>query len=166
MIDTPMQHEYRLFDIAGYPFTFEYPVYCVITKDTAFFKEKADNPYWLNIGFPSLGGMLNITYKQVGSKESFAKMVNDSYFLSNYHSKKADYIETTEFHNGNGVSGILYTVGGNAASRYQFIATDSVKNFIRGALYFDVTPNADSLKPANDFIGKDIERMLVTIRFR
>ncbi|MBC7554687.1 MAG: hypothetical protein H7257_11985 [Taibaiella sp.] len=165
-LDTPAAHTYQVFDMPGYPFTFDYPTYCVIEKDTAFFREKADNPYWLNISFPSLGGMLNITYKAINSKETFDKMMSDSYYLTNYHNKKASYIDNTEFRNSSGVSGILYKVGGNAASRYQFIATDSTKHFLRGALYFNTTPNADSLLPANDFISADIERMLVSLKFR
>jgi hypothetical protein len=59
----------------------------------------------------------------------------------------------------------LYTVGGNSASRYQFAATDSVKHFLRGALYFDVTPNADSLQPVTDFLLKDIQHMLLTLQW-
>jgi hypothetical protein len=31
------QHEYQLFDMPGYPYTFEYPVYANIVKDTYFF---------------------------------------------------------------------------------------------------------------------------------
>lgn len=61
---------------------------------------------------------------------------------------------------------LLYIVGGNTASRYQFTATDSVKHFIRGALYFDVTPNADSLKPATDFIEADIKHILMTLKWK
>jgi gliding motility-associated lipoprotein GldD len=61
---------------------------------------------------------------------------------------------------------MIFTVGGNAATRYQFAATDSTKHFLRGSLYFDVTPNADSLKPATDFLLQDIEHMLNTLKWR
>jgi gliding motility-associated lipoprotein GldD len=165
-IDTPQTHEYRLFDQPGYPYTFEYPVYARIEKDTAFFAEKADNPYWININFFTLNGIINLTYKRIPSKESFYKMVEDSYNFSNYHNRKADYIDQSYYRSPNGVYGILYVIGGNAASRYQFTATDSVKNFVRGALYFDVSPNADSLQPATDFIEQDIKHFLMTLKFR
>ncbi len=165
-IDTPITHDYRLYDEPGYPYTFEYPVYCKIEKDTAFFKEKADNPYWINLNFTTLYGILNLTYKRVHSREDLAKMVEESYSFSNYHTKKADYIDQSVYHNQYGVYGIIYVVGGNAASRYQFTATDSTKNFVRGALYFDVTPNADSLKPATDFLEQDIRHFLMTLKFR
>ena len=35
-IDLP-EKKYRLFDQAGYPYSFEYPEYAVITKDSTFF---------------------------------------------------------------------------------------------------------------------------------
>lgn len=60
----------------------------------------------------------------------------------------------------------LYSVGGNAASAYQFIATDTMQHFIRGALYFDVTPNADSLRPMNEFLKDDMEHMMMTMKWR
>jgi hypothetical protein len=37
---------------------------------------------------------------------------------------------------------------------------------MRGALYFDTTPNADSLKPATDFLVQDIVHLLTTLRFK
>jgi len=44
--------------------------------------------------------------------------------------------------------------------------TDSVKNFIRGALYFSSTPNADSLKPVQEFLQKDMEHLINTFRWK
>ncbi len=164
-LDTPASHQYRVFDRPGYPYTFEYPTYAVIEKDSLFFSEKADNPYWINIDFPSLGGMINITYKTIPSREAFYKMTEDAYGFTYFHHQKADYINSEYFTKGN-IGLVLFTVGGNAASRYQFSATDSVRNFLLGGLYFNVTPNADSLKPATDFLQRDIQHMLATVRFR
>lgn len=165
-IDTPAVHEYREFTYPGYPYTFEYPTYGVVERDTVFIKDNPNNKYWLNINVASLGAMINITYLPIASKENFMKMVNDAYGLSSFHEKKADYIREEVYQNKYGVTGIVYTVGGNSASRFQFTATDSLHHFIRGALYFDVTPNADSLKPAADFMERDINRFLETIRFK
>jgi gliding motility-associated lipoprotein GldD len=65
-----------------------------------------------------------------------------------------------------GVSGICFKVGGNAATARQFFLTDSVKHFLRGALYFNATPNADSLKPVQDFLQKDIDHLINTLNWR
>ena len=165
-IETPARHEYRVFDEPGFPYTFEYPVYSNITADTSFQEQKGANPYWININFPQMGGVINITYKQITEKEPLYFLVQKSYDLSFFHKDKAEYIDPTFFDNGHHVYGVIYSLGGNVASKYQFTATDSVKNFFRGAMYFDVTPNADSLKPANDFMSKDIEHMLYTLRWK
>lgn len=166
-LDTPAQHQYQRFDRPDFPYSFEYPVYSTVHQDTAYYSEKARNPYWININVePPLGAIINITYLPIHSRDEFEKMLNDSYGLSAFHEKKADYIKEEQYHNSYGVSGIVYTVGGNSASRIQFIATDSLHHFVRGALYFDVTPNADSLKPATDFLEKDINHFLETIRFK
>ena len=164
-IDTPASHQYRLFDRPGYPYTFEYPVYSTVENDTLFKEEKADNPYWINVVFPSLGGVINITYKEINAKQTLPRLIEDAWNMSFFHHEKAEYMNEKEFSvPGNSV--MLYIIGGNAASRYQFTATDSAKHFMRGSLYFDVTPNADSLKPATDFLEQDIKHMLMTLKWR
>ncbi len=165
-IDTPDSHQYHLFDRPGFPYSFEYPVYSVIKDDSVFQSQKEKNPYWVNIEFPSLGAVINITYKDITPDHPFMKLVDEADNLSFFHHNKADYIDQRIFRTSSGVSGILYVVGGSAATRYQFTATDSTKHFMRGALYFDVTPNADSLKPATDFLEKDISRLISTLKWR
>jgi gliding motility-associated lipoprotein GldD len=165
-VDTPATHQYRLFDMPGYPYTFEYPVYATVQPDTEFLAEHADNPYWININFPGLGGVLNLTYKQINAKQSLLFLEQKAYELSFFHHDKADYIDQTVFRNPAGITGVIYGIGGDAASKYQFTATDSIHHFLRGALYFDVTPNADSLKPSYDFLEKDVEHMLYTLKWR
>jgi gliding motility-associated lipoprotein GldD len=165
-IDTPAMHLYQLFDKPGFPYTFEYPVYGIISNDTLFSHEKTGNAYWININFPGLGGVINITYKEFSTPEQYYTLINEAYKLSSKHevisSKIGEKIIHTPY-----AGGTLFTqVGGNAASEFQFILTDSVKRFMYGALYFDVTPNADSLKPATDFLERDIEHMFWTLRWR
>ena len=42
---------------------------------------------------------------------------------------------------------------------------DGTKNFVRGALYFNVTPNKDSLAPVLKFINHDIVHMMETFKW-
>jgi gliding motility-associated lipoprotein GldD len=164
-IDTPAKHEYMVFERAGFPYSFEYPVYSVFADDTVYQSGKERNPYWVNIYFPGLGAVLNITYKEITKEHPYMDLVIESDDLSFFHHEKGT-IEPYVFRiNDRNVSGIMYTILGNVATRYQFTATDSVKHFIRGALYFNVTPNADSLQPATDFLEKDIKHMLESLRW-
>lgn len=162
-IDLPKK-SYRLFDQATYPYRFEYPVYAEVEKDSMFFDEKTENPWWINITMKSLNAKIYISYKEINAKNALSSLLDDSYKLSHYHSKKASYINEKQiFHTGNHVHGLFYDVGGNAASALQFYATDSIHHFLRGALYFDATPNVDSLKPINDFLRKDVEHLINTL---
>ena len=163
-IDFP-EKKYISFNQTGYPYTFDYPTYATVEKDTLFFNEKTENPWWININFHDLGGKIYLSYKQIGPNQTLAKLLEDSYQMSHYHTKRADYINEPEFHTANNVHGIYYDVGGNAASAFQFYATDSTKHFLRGALYFDTTPNVDSLKPVNQFLRADIEHLIQTLKW-
>jgi gliding motility-associated lipoprotein GldD len=66
----------------------------------------------------------------------------------------------------NGISGIFFTVEGNAATAQQFFVTDSTEHFLRGALYFNVTPNADSLSVVNDFLGADMKHLINSLKWK
>jgi gliding motility-associated lipoprotein GldD len=155
--------EYTAFSQAAYPYSFQYPVYSTAVRDSLFFNQKAENPFWLNLDFKGIGGKLHLTYKCINGKDEFRKFVNDAFKMSYAHDKKASYIKEPVFHTKNNVHGIWYNVGGNAASAYQFFATDSNKHFLRGALYFDAVPNADSLSPVNAFLAEDIEHLIQTL---
>lgn len=165
-IDTPKAHTYQLFNKEGFPYSFEYPTYATISKDSLVFEKTPENPYWININFPEIGGTIYLSYKNISGKQSLEKLLEDAHFMSYYHTKKADYQNDFSFRSEFGVQGFLYEWGGDAASKYQFVATDSTNNFIRGALYFNTTPNADSLKPLNDFIKTDIQQLLRTMRWK
>jgi gliding motility-associated lipoprotein GldD len=166
-VDTPATHTYQVFDVPGYPYSFEYPAYGRVYKDSIFTSDKLDNRYWINIYIESLGGIINITYKEITPEQPLYKLVDDSWGLSFFHHERADYIDHVPIPgDDNHTSRTLYTVGGNSASRFQFTATDSVKHFVRGALYFDVTPNADSLQPATDFLATDIVHLLRTLKWK
>lgn len=160
------EHTYKQLQYNDFPYSFEYPTYGNVIRDTNFFGEMPENPYWINIDFPTIGGRIYISYKQITAKQPLSKLLEDAHFMSFYHTKRADYVQDYVFKSEYGVTGFLYEWGGDAASAYQFVATDSVKHFLRGALYFDVTPNADSLRPMNHFLKKDIEHLLYTIRWR
>jgi gliding motility-associated lipoprotein GldD len=163
-IDFP-KHEYKLFDQPGYPYTFEYPVYANILKDTTFFEDKPENPYWINIEFPRFAGKIYISYKEIG-KNDLNKLVNDAYNMTYKHSTRATEIVDSAIRTATGVGGVFFSVGGNAATAKQFFVTDSVKHFLRGALYFDASPNEDSLGVVNNFLQDDMKHLINTFRWK
>ncbi|MBA3648881.1 MAG: gliding motility lipoprotein GldD [Chitinophagales bacterium] len=160
------QRGYQHFNNSECPFSFDYPKYGKINRDTIFFDTIPDNPCWLNISFPLLNGNLYLSYKRIGGKNSLDRLINDSHELTYKHTVKADYINENLLSTPNHVHGILYEVGGNAASEIQFFVTDSVEHFLRGSLYFYNTPNADSIAPAVNFLKPDIIELIRTLRWK
>ena len=163
-IDFP-EHEYKQFDQPGYPYTFEYPVYANVLKDSTFFEDKPENPYWINIDFPRFSGKIYISYKAIG-RNDLNKLINDAFNMTYKHSTRATEIVDSAMRTPNGVSGVFFSVGGNAATAKQFFVTDSVRHFLRGALYFDASPNEDSLGVVNNFLQEDMKHLINTFRWK
>ena len=181
-IDFP-ERSYVKFEEAGFPYRFEYPSYARVVRDSTYFDQDTLNPYWINIDFPSLGGKMFLSYKAVGGsstykvkqpdgtykdsvgKNVFDLMVNDAFKLTGKNEVVASSIKDSVFRTPNGVSGVFFRVGGNAATARQFFVSDTTKHFFRGALYFEATPNADSIRPVVDFLQKDINHLLQTFRW-
>lgn len=164
-IDFP-EKKYRLFDQPGYPYSFEYPVYANIIKDTTFFDDKPENDWWINIDFPQFNGRVFVSYKEIG-KNKFDSLINDAFTMSfKQHVQKASSIEPKPFRTPNNIDGIYFTLEGNTATANQFFLTDSVKHFLRGALYFNATPNEDSLSIVNDFLKKDLQYLINTLKWK
>lgn len=159
------EKKYQLFDEPGYPYAFEYPTYAKVVKDSTFFGEATENEWWINVDFPEFNGRIYVSYKEIG-KYKFDSLVKHSFFMTSKQSAKAYSIDDSLVNTPNGVSGMFFTVGGDAATSNQFFLTDSIKHFLRGALYFDATPNADSLQVVNDFIKTDLKHLVNTFRWK
>lgn len=143
------------------PFTFDVPVYSKIEKDKNYRAE----PCWLNMEFPSLNGTLHLTYHPLnGDINEYLEETNE---LASKHQIKASGIEEKLVSKDSSkVYGLIYEIGGNAASSIQFFLTDSTNHFIRGALYFNAAPNTDSIAPVVDFVRKDIYHMIETFEWK
>jgi len=163
-IDFP-PHQYQTFDQPGFPYTFEYPVYAKILKDSTFFDTVPENPWWINIDFPSFGARIYISYKSIGANK-FDKLREDAFKMTFKHTYKASSIEDSVFKTSNGVGGDFFKVGGNAATANQFFVTDTTRHFLRGALYFDTAPNEDSLGIVNKFLEKDMDHLINSFRWK
>jgi gliding motility-associated lipoprotein GldD len=164
-IDMP-EKKYVLFNEPSFPYSFEYPAYGKVVQDSTFFDDKPENPFWINIDFPEFNGKIYISYKSIGPANQFSKLVEDAFKMTGKHSLKATSIDEIPVKGGPGVEGFIFDVGGNAATGKQFFVTDSTKHFLRGALYFDATPNSDSIQPVEQFLFKDIQHMIQTLKWK
>ena|ERR1700741_1434165 len=163
-IDFP-EKEYQAFNQAGYPYTFEYPAYATVTKDSMFFDDKAED-WWINIDIPRFNGRIHVSYKAINQQNKFDSLVNDAYKMATkQHITISSGITDSVMQTPNGVGGMYYELGGNTATANQFFLTDTTKHFLRGALYFDAAPNADSLGIVNDFLKKDLQHLINTLKW-
>jgi gliding motility-associated lipoprotein GldD len=159
-IDFP-EKEYRTFD-SVYPYTFEYPVYASVRPDT---RESAE-PFWMNIDFPQFNGRIHISYKPVDG--NLNQFLEDSRSFVIKHIPNAEAInDSLIYRPDEKVYGLIYYIeGSRAASSCQFFVTDSSERFLRGALYFNIQPNNDSLAPVIGFIEEDIRHLLASFRWK
>jgi len=154
-IDLPA-HEYEKYS-GNCPFVFEYPSFASLLPDTGFQSE----PCWFNIYFQGYKAQVHLSYKPV--RGNLNELSEDARGLVYKHTIKADAINESLFSSPESkVFGILYEIRGNAASNLQFYLTDSSRHFIRGALYFNVKPNKDSLAPLIEHFKTDITHLIET----
>ena len=145
------------------PYMFDYPTYARVAPDSA----GAIKPCWLDVTFPQMNAKIHLSYQEIHSKEMFNQLVEDARTFAFKHTSKATAIdEGLIAYPDRKVYGIFYSIDGNAASSAQFFLTDSTKHYLRGALYFHERPQLDSIQPVLDFIRKDVDVLIKSIRWK
>jgi len=160
-IDLPAK-AYKPFDLE-FPYSFELPVYGTFKPNT----QANAMPYWADVVFPEFRARIHLTYKAVRGPQSLNAFLEDSREFTSRHIPKASGINEEMFlDEQRRVFGMLYHIRGrDVASPLQFFLTDSLHHFLRGSLYFYVTPNNDSLAPVIQFLEKDIRHLMATLRW-
>jgi gliding motility-associated lipoprotein GldD len=120
----------------------------------------------LEIPYPTLKGTLYLTYKKI-NKNNLHTYLADAQNITQTHAIRADGITEQPFLDfEDRVFGSLFEVVGNAASQSQFYVTDSINHFLTGALYFYAKPNYDSILPAANYLKKDMQRIMETLKWK
>lgn len=136
-----------------YPFSCLIPAYSkiLIIPDTISDAE------WYNLQMENLDATIHLSYHKM--LLPLGQYIEDARRLAYNHMQKASAINySVVMKPEDNVYGLYINIEGNdAATPFQFYLTDSVNNFLRGALYFDHVPNNDSVAPIIDFIKKDID---------
>ncbi|OIP00167.1 MAG: gliding motility lipoprotein GldD [Bacteroidetes bacterium CG2_30_33_31] len=158
-IDIP-KHNYYNLNQKELPYSFDYADYAQINS----FKD--NNPYWLDIFYPKFKAKIYISYIKMDT--SLSKYINESHDLAFKHASMAADIESEAvIDNSRKLYGLIYYIkGNNVASPINFYLTDSVNNFLRGALYFNMAPKNDSLSPVIQDIEKDIKVLIKTFKWK
>ncbi len=117
----------------------------------------APDSCWFNVVYPAYKARIHCTY---AGGVRLDPVVEDAFQLAYEHEIKADAIRIQRSDRADGGATIRWDIAGDAASPIQFLCTDGEDRFLRGALYFELRPNADSLAPVVKRIGDDVERLL------
>ena len=159
-IDLPEKAYTKVDTIERY--SFECPVYALVTPDPY----SPDEKNWVNIEMPSFKGSIHLTHKPVDG--NLGEYLEDVHTMVTKHLQKAngmrDSLIVNDEHNVYGM--FIEMDGKGVATPMQFYLTDSTKNFVRGALYFNFKPDNDSMQPVINFIRKDIDHLIETFEWK
>ena len=144
------------------PFIFEYSTHAKLLDDTSAISER----FWIEIYYPGIKANVHITYKPIKSEKLLKEFLDDSYTLTSKHQIKAYAINEVISTTPSGKTAVIAELEGEVPSQFQFTLTDSSKNFLRGALYFNTKVANDSLAPAIEYMKKDIMHMINTLEWK
>jgi gliding motility-associated lipoprotein GldD len=160
------QKGYQQLSLDYCDFTFEYPSYAHIEKDSSFFDGQPLDDCWFDIVIPSLNGKIHCSYYPIENKKRFDELIEDSFDLASKHNRKADYRDEMLIQKSNGVSGIIFEMTGPVATPVQFFLTDSINHYFRGSLYFYNQVNQDSMAPVFDYVKDDIAKLVESFEWK
>jgi gliding motility-associated lipoprotein GldD len=119
-----------------------------------------------NLDYPEFNARIHLSYKKIDG--NLAQYIDDSHKMAMKTIARSSGIREHFYeHPERRVFGTLYDKRGTAAaSPLQFYVTDSTRHFLRGALYFNLVPNNDSLAPVISYIEEDIRHLLETLHWK
>lgn len=145
------------------PYTFEYSKHARLLPDTSFVRGR----YWIEIYYPTIKSNVHITYQPLnGNEKLLREFMDDSYTLTAKHQIKAYAINEIISVTPSGKTAVIAELEGEVPSQFQFTVTDSTKNFLRGALYFNTKVQNDSLAPAIEYMKRDMMQIINTLEWR
>lgn len=145
------------------PYKFEYSVHAKLLDDTSAINER----YWIELYYPALKSNIHITYKKINNNKKLLKeYLDDAYTLTTKHQIKAYGINEVITKTKAGQTAVIAEIEGEVPSQFQFTITDSTKNFLRGALYFNTKVQNDSLAPAIEYMKKDVMHIINTFEWQ
>ena len=151
---------YTTFKQNGFPFTF------ALSENATFIQKESKNAAtWFNIQYPTLNATIHCTHYTI--KNNLHELSDESQRIVYRHASQADAIPERAYENAEkNLYGVLYELHGNTASPLQFILTDSTQNFFRASVYFNASPNQDSIAPVLDYISTDVIRLIESVEWK
>ena len=111
----------------------------------------------INLNYENLGMSLDLSFNKLSSENEVINYITDFNLLLDTHTKRSNGFLVKEFENVEySTFGKIYEFKGDVASPIQFFITDSLNNFIQGAVNKEISSKYDSIYPSIQYIKNDI----------
>lgn len=145
-------------DVPALPYRF-------LLSDYAEVRPHEGGKYWIDIIYPQWKAKVHCSYRRVDG--DLKELSDDAMEFVYKHTIKASAIPERAYSNPEEkVYGLTFDFAGNTATTMQFVLTDSVRHFFRGAVYFSNVPNEDSIAPVAAFVREDMVTLIESFRWR
>lgn len=123
-------------------------------------KRKPENKCWFNVHYPNLKADLHVTYLPV--EDNLFDLIKEVHQIKDRHNQMASYIPEKVISSTNKeANGLQFDIQGKkAATPLNFYLTDSTNHFVTASLYFNHSPNNDSIRPVINWIKEDIDVLI------
>ena len=143
-------------------------MYSFLKNKASVYSQKSTNEKekgYTVLAYPKLKATYYFSYFEPDT--NLSKLIDDCHALAYNHTGKADDIVPVKVdYPDSDVHGLIYEFKGNAATPIQFYVTDSSDNFLRGSLYFYAKPNYDSIQPVLQYVRKDLDKLLSSLKWK
>ena len=147
-------------------FSFRIPGYYEVKQVQQSEKGAPQHDCWFDLYVEEFDCNLHCTYLEVGKEKSFDEIKTGAFKMTDWHNKRATYIDEIVLTSRYGARGVAAEIEGPVASHYQFFLTDSEqKHFFNAALYFNSEAKPDSLRPMLDFIKQDLDSLIFSFKW-
>lgn len=150
---------YQTFSNDVCPFSFEYPSYGVVTRNST-------DSCWVDIHMPRYDLTWHITYRDIpGSGKSRSDHFEEYRSLIFKHAKKATRIQPHPIAGPTG-AGVRFEIDGNVGTPAQIFYHDSSDTHVMMmSFYFQTALKNDSLAPVITYMKEEVNHMVASLRW-
>jgi gliding motility-associated lipoprotein GldD len=168
---TPKPRGFYRIEIPEAPYTFfsltDLPYSFMVSQLATIELPPAEAPEgWINLSYETLNAKLYCSYQKI-SPETLPTVAGECRELLLRSVKNANAITEQNYEDADSrLYGTLFRMDGESPSPIQFMLTDSVNHFFRGALYYQCKVNTDSLTPVTRYLGEEVVELIQTFQWK
>lgn len=142
------------------------PFVAEVSDRTMFGIRTADSvTYFCDIVYPETSAHLYCTFRFADSQK-IEQLWEEAYKLAGNHLVSSSYIEDIPVSNTYGADGVLFDMGGKAATPYQLALTDGFSYFFNASLYFDNGKHGEDAPELVENMRRDIDKLVFSFRLK